>query len=65
MDWKIAEEMLVEMWITYTRDSIRKITYNKEIFPLALKFYTGERTAELYHGIVDVHRQLIFYPSLE
>lgn len=63
MDWKQAEEMLVEMSLTFNRDNIRKITYNKEIFPLSFRFYTGERTDELYDSIQSVYNQLIFKMS--
>ena len=63
MDWKQAEEMLVEMSLTFNRDNIRKITYNKEIFPLSFTFYTGERTDELYDSIQSVYNQLIFKMS--
>lgn len=63
MDWKQAEEMLVEMSLTFNRDNIRKITYNKEIFPLSFRFYTGERTDELYDSIKSVYSQLIFKMS--
>lgn len=63
MDWKQAEEMLVEMSLTFNRDNIRKITYNKEIFPLSFRFYTGERTDELYDSIQSVYSQLIFKMS--
>ena len=63
MDWKQAEEMLVEMSLTFNRDNIRKITYNKEIFPLSFRFYTGQRTDELYDSIQSVYNQLIFKMS--
>ncbi|MFD2163300.1 hypothetical protein ACFSJU_12915 [Paradesertivirga mongoliensis] len=63
MDWKQAEEMLVEMSLTFNRDNIRKITYNTEIFPLSFRFYTGERTDELYDSIQSVYNQLIFKMS--
>lgn len=63
MNWKEAEEMLVEMSLTFNRDNIRKITYNKEIFPLSFRFHTGERTDELYESIKSIYNQLIFKMS--
>ena len=59
MDWKKSEEMLTEMSLAYNKDNIRKITYNKEIFPLSFRFYTGERTTELYDSISSIHQQLM------
>lgn len=63
MDWKKAGEMLMEMSLAYNEDNLRKITYNKEIFPLSFRFYTGERTVELYDSIVNIYPQLIYCPS--
>ena len=63
MDWKQAEEMLVEMSLTFNRHNIRIITYNKYIFALSFRFYTGERTDELYDSIQSVYNQLIFKMS--
>lgn len=59
MDWKKSEEMLREMSLAYNTDNIRKITYNKEIFPLSFRFYSGERTTELYDSISGIHQQLM------
>ena len=59
MDWKKSEEMLTELSLAYNTDNIRKITYNKEIFPLSFRFYSGERTTELYDSISGIHQQLL------
>lgn len=65
MDWKKSEEMLTEMSLAYNKDNLRKITYNKEIFPLSFRFYTGERTTELHDNILSIHQQLMYDPSIK
>lgn len=65
MDWKRAEQLLSEMAIVYNKDNIRRITYHKEIFPLAFRFVGGERSQELYLTINSIYRQLIFHPDLD
>lgn len=63
MDWNKAEKLLVEMSLVYNKDNIRKITYNKEIFPLSMRFSCGERTEELYKRIDSIYNQLIYKPD--
>jgi len=63
MDWNKAEKLLVEMSLVYNKDNIRKITYNREIFPLSMRFSCGERTEELYERIDNIYNQLIYKPN--
>jgi hypothetical protein len=65
MDWKKSEEMLTEMSLAYNTDNIRRITYNKDIFPLSFRFYTGERTSELCDSISSIHQQLMYDPHID
>ncbi|TZF81192.1 hypothetical protein FW774_19280 [Pedobacter sp. BS3] len=59
MDWQMVKELLKRLTATYTQDSIRVITYNREIFPLILRFEDNERSADLYHAIIRLYEQLM------
>lgn len=59
MNWKDAQELLSQMSDAYSQDNLRKLTYNVKIFPLALRFTTGERTEELYNTIFKMYSLLM------
>ena len=61
MDWKEAESMLTEMSVIFNRDNIRKLTYNREVFPLAFRYENGERSDQLYQSIISLYRELIYH----
>lgn len=58
-DWKNAGHLLQEMTEVYTRDNLRKLTFNSEIFPLVLRFENGERTEDLLHSILNSEQSLM------
>jgi len=59
MDWKIAEQLLMQMSEAYTGDDLRKMTFNSEIFPLVLRFHNGERSPDLYNSIETAEKILM------
>ena len=59
MDWQMVKELLKRLTVTYTQDSIRAITYNREVFPLVLRFEDNERSADLYHTVIRLYEQLM------
>lgn len=64
MDWETAHQMLLGMSSGYTNDNLRKLTYNREIFPLVLRFDDGERSEVLYKDICNIYNQLRKFSSV-
>jgi hypothetical protein len=59
MNWKLAEQMLFKLTEVYTQDNLRKVTYDREIFPLILRYKNAERSWNLYDSITGLYKILI------
>ncbi|MXV14998.1 hypothetical protein [Hufsiella ginkgonis] len=59
MNWELADKLLKHMTATYTADNLRKVTFNKAIFPLLLRYENGERSPDLYNFIVHTEQALM------
>lgn len=59
MDWAKAEELLEQLTDAYTQDELRKIAFNREVFPLRLKYDNGDRSPELYGSILQTEQMLM------
>ena len=59
MDWNTAERLLQQMTRAYTQDSLRKVTFDKTIYPLLLRFENGDRSLELRDAIVEMEKNLM------
>lgn len=59
MDWELAEQRLTIMANAFIRDDLHKLTFDREIFPLVLRYYNGERTDDLYSSIERVEKMLM------
>jgi hypothetical protein len=56
---KVIEELQKRLTEAYTQDNMRKMTFNKEIFPLILRFENGKRSAELYDAVLIAEQMLM------
>lgn len=58
-DWENAGCLLQQMTDVYTRDNLRKLAFNSEIFPLVLRFENGERSEDLLQSILESEKSLM------